>query len=140
MAGRTWVTGPDVELTLHGDDPKRSSEILNGVIDTGASISCVDNRIAKKLGLIATDRKPVQMADGRIIVSSIYGARMVINALGFDDMVQVCGVEMALPSRRLLIGRSFLRNYILNYHGQREQFEFHEIENGDAFFHFDHDE
>lgn len=138
--GRTWITGPDVELTLHSDDPELAPQHLSGVIDTGASISCVDSRIAKSLGLIATDRKPVQMADGREIVSAIYGARMVIPALGFDDMVQVCGVEMVLPSRRVLIGRSFLRNYIVNYHGKREQFEFHEIEDGDDFFHFEHDE
>jgi hypothetical protein len=71
------------------------------------------------------------MADGRIVVSSIYGVRMVIKALGFDDMVQICGVDMTTPSNRVLIGRSFLRNYILNYNGRTEQFEFHEIQGGE---------
>ncbi len=138
MAGKTWVTGPDVDLTLFGDDGMQP-EALNGIIDTGASVICVDSRVVKRLGLIASNRKPVQMADGRIATSSIYGARMAIPALGFDDFVQVYAVEMEFPSTRVLLGRSFLRNYIVNYDGPRERFEFHETTRG-AEFYYDHDE
>lgn len=140
MAKRAWVTGPDVELLLHGDHPDSKPELLNGIIDTGASIICIDNRIAKKLGLIASNRKPVQMADGRVVTSAIYAARMTIPVLEFDGIVQICGVEMEYPSSRVLIGRSFLKDYIVNYDGPKELFEFHETDRGNEYFHFDHDE
>lgn len=140
MRKRTWVTGPDVSLSLYSDAAGVGPEVLNGVIDTGASIICIDNRIAKRLGLIASNRKPVQMADGRVVVSAIYAVRMTVPVLDYDDIVQVCGVEMELPSARVLIGRSFLKDYIVNYDGPKELFEFHETDRGNEYFHFEHDE
>jgi predicted aspartyl protease len=139
VAGRNWVTGPDVGLTLYGDNNTTAPETLEGVIDTGASVICVDSRIVKRLGLIASNRKPVQMADGRIAISAIYSARMCIPALGFDDLVQVYAVDMDFPSIRVLLGRSFLRDYIVNYDGPKELFEFHETSRGSEFY-YDHDE
>jgi predicted aspartyl protease len=138
--GRTWTTGPNVDLTLYGDDAGTAPERLDGLIDTGASVICIDSRIASRLGLVVSNRKPVQMADGRVQVSSIYAARMSIPALGFDDIVQVYAVEMDFPSTRVLLGRSFLRNYIVNYDGPRERFEFHETNRGGEFYWSDHDE
>jgi predicted aspartyl protease len=135
---RTWVTGPDVDLALYGDDPV-APENLEGIIDTGASVICVDSRIARRLGLLASNRKPVQMADGRVATSRIFTARMSIPALGFDDFVQIYGIEMEYPSTRVLLGRSFLRNYIVNYDGPRERFEFHETGRGEEFY-LEHDE
>ncbi len=65
---------------------------------------------------------------------------MSIPALGFDDYVQVNAVNMELPSRRVLLGRSFLKDYIVNYDGPKERFEFHETPRGDEFYEIDHDE
>jgi predicted aspartyl protease len=113
---------------------------LIGIIDTGASVICVDSRVTKRLGLTASNKKQVQMADGRQETSTIYTARMIISALGFDDLVQVYAIDMEFPSTRVLIGRSFLSNYIVNYDGPREKFEFHETDRGAEFYHFDHDE
>lgn len=141
MRARTWVTGPNVELTLFGEGGA-ASETLDGVIDTGASVICVDARVVRRLGLVASDRRPVQMADGRIETSTIYTARMAIPALGFDDLVQVFAIVMQTerPISRVLIGRSFLKDYIVNYDGPRERFEFHETSRGSEFYGFDHDE
>ena len=58
-------------------------------------------------------------------ISTIYTARMSIPALGFDDYVQVYAVDMERSSRRILLGRSFLKDYIVNYDGPKELFEFH---------------
>lgn len=139
MRNRTWITGPVVDLRLHGEDGGIPVIDLIGIIDTGASAVCVDSRIPKRLGLIARDRKPMELADGRVVQCSVYPARLVIAALGFDDYVQVCAIEMTHPSTRILLGRSFLRNYIVNYDGPRERFEFHETDRGDEFY-IDHDE
>jgi predicted aspartyl protease len=135
---RTWVTGPEVGLTLFGEGPEGVS--LIGLIDTGASCICVDGRVTKRLGLVASDRKLVQMADGRLESSTVYTARMVIPTLGFDDYIQVNAVAMQRPSQRLLLGRSFLKDYIVNYDGPRERFEFHETTRGAEFYSADHDE
>lgn len=138
MSGKTWVTGPDVDLTLFGDSA-RDGVRLNGIIDTGASCICVDSRVVKNLGLVASDKKPVQMADGRVEISTVYTARMSIEALGFNDYVQVNAINMERPSLRVLLGRSFLKDYIVNYDGPREQFQFHETNRGLEFYE-DHDE
>lgn len=140
MATKTWVTGPDVEITMYSDDGSAQRETLIGVIDTGASCICVDSRVVKRLGLVASDKKPVQMADGRIEMSTIYTSKMAIPALGFDDYVQVNAVEMDRPSQRVLLGRSFLKDYIVNYDGPRERFEFHETSRGSEFYEIEHDE
>ena len=140
MHKRAWITGPDVSLSLHSDEKGVGPEALNGIIDTGASIICIDNRIAMRLGLTASNRKPVQMADGRQFMSPVYAVRMTVPVLEFDDVVQVCGVQMEFPSTRVLIGRSFLKDYIINYNGPKELFEFHETDRGNEYFHVDHDE
>lgn len=117
-------------------------EHLSGVIDTGASVICVDARVVKRLGLVASNRRPVQMADGRLEVATIYTARMIVPALSFDDLVQVFAIEMKSdsPISRVLIGRSFLSKYIVNYDGPRERFEFHEMGQSSDFYYADHDE
>jgi len=87
----------------------------------------MDKRIALQLGLPATNRKPMQMADGTEVQATAYAARMIIPSLGFDDEFEVFGVPMERPNSRVLIGRSFLRRYNVNYNGPAERFEFHEI-------------
>jgi hypothetical protein len=139
LPGRTWTTGPVVDLTLHSDDARIAPVTLDGIIDTGASAICVDSRITKQLGLVARDRKPMEMADGRVTECGVYPTRMVIPDLGFDGYVPVCAIDMVYASRRVLLGRSFLRDYIVNYEGPRERFQFHETDRGDEFF-VDHDE
>jgi predicted aspartyl protease len=140
LPGRTWVTGPFVDLELYGDDPAIKHERLVGIIDTGASCICVDARVVKRLGLVASDRVPMEMADGRTEISTVYTARMIIRDLEFDDYVRVHAVEMGRPSARVLIGRSFLKAYIVNYDGPRERFEFHQSPDWSEFYFPDHDE
>lgn len=138
MPARTWVTGPDVDVTFHGEGPNASVETLHGVIDTGASVICADSRVVRRLGLVAADRRFVQMADGRMTTSTVYRTRMTIPDLGFDDYVLVFAIEYAfegaVSSRRVLLGRSFLRNYIVNYNGPHERFEFHETSDRDGLY------
>lgn len=125
MAWKSWVTGPEIELTVAS--PAGLSQEAIGIVDTGASVICLDRRIPMLLGLDATNRKPMQMADGTTVQATGYAARLIIPALGFDDEFEVFGVPMDLPSSRVLIGRSFLRRYNVNYNGPAERFEFHEI-------------
>jgi hypothetical protein len=56
--------------------------------------------------------------------------------------VEVYAIEMKTdsPISRVLIGRSFLKDYIVNYNGPTEIFEFHETDRGGDFYYPDHDE
>ena len=125
MVWRSWVTGPEIDLTVAS--PSGGSHSAVGIVDTGASVICMDQRIPVQLGLTATNRKPMQMADGTTVRATGYAARLIIPALGFDNEFEVFGVPMLHPSSRVLIGRSFLRRYNVNYNGPAERFEFHEI-------------
>lgn len=132
--------GPVVDLTLYSDDPAAGRIPLHGIIDTGASCICVDAWVVKQLGLPASNRVPMEMADGRREMSTVYTARMSIPDLGFDDYVPVHAVEMERRSHRVLLGRSFLKAYIVNYDGPRERFEFHETTRASGPDWPDHDE
>lgn len=126
MGWRSWVTGPEIDLTVASPHVGSSLPAV-GIVDTGASVICLDRRIPVQLGLDPTNRKPMQMADGTTVRATGYAARLIIPALGFDDEFEVFGVPMQYPSSRVLIGRSFLRRYNVNYNGPAERFEFHEI-------------
>ncbi len=82
----------------------------------------------------------MQMADGRTETSTIYTARMVIPVLDFNNYVQVHAVSMERPSVQVLLGRSFLKDYIVNYNGPAERFEFHKAHTSFLYSDVDHDE
>ena len=46
---------------------------------------------------------------------------MTIADIEFDSLVEVYGVPMSQPSSRVLLGRSFLRSYIVTYNGLDEE-------------------
>lgn len=125
MGAQVWVSGPLVGITLHGSDPTTPTETLDGIIDTGASVICLDKRVATRLGLTAVNRKPMEVADGTVVEAVVYMAEMTITGLGFRDWVEVFALPMDRPSQRVLLGRSFLRNYHVTYNGPDELFHFH---------------
>lgn len=125
MGIELWVSGPIIDITLHGSGDTAPTETLEGIIDTGASVICMDARVASRLGLVAINRKQMQVADGSLSMASIYMAEMQIPGLGFRDWVEVYALEMARPSNRVLLGRSFLKNYVVTYVGGEDRFHFY---------------
>ena len=98
---------------------------MQGIIDTGASVICLDKRVATRLQLTAINRKKMEVADGTVVDCAVYMAEMTIAGLGFRDWVEVHALPMTYPSRRVLIGRSFLKNYLVTYNGPEDLFHFH---------------
>lgn len=125
MPGELWVSGPIIEISLHGSDPAIAPQAVEGVIDTGASVICLDQRIALRLGLTAINRKNLEVADGSQVEATIYMAEMHIPGLEFRDWVEVFAVKMRRPSTRVLLGRSFLKRYIVTYNGAQELFHYY---------------
>lgn len=125
MSYRSWVTGPLIDLVISSPkDPAKKLDLV-GIVDTGASVVCLDSRIADELGLKDTGRTRLQLADGTEIDATIYAARVSVPALDFNNLIQVVGAPMPTRNTRVLIGRSFLKPYVVNYNGPSEQFTFH---------------
>ena len=122
MGPQIWTSGPEIDISLSGAGP--SSEVIPaiGIVDTGASCVCVDQRILLRLGLTAIDRKEMQVADGTRVMATAYMARLRVPGLGFDEWFKVFGVKMPVASPRVLLGRSFLRRYHVTYSGPDEIF------------------
>ena len=129
---RFWGCGPIVGVHLAGDD-SRSSVALNGVIDTGASVICMDKRFALQLNLTLLDRKFMQMADGSETRATVHSARLIIPELEVNERADVYAVLMDRPSNRILLGRSFLQRFFVTYEGPTETFKFYAASQPTAF-------
>ena len=105
MRRKVWVSGPVIDIELGPPGSQAASETLQAIIDTGASAICTDSRVPRRLGLLPVNRKPMQIED-----------------LDFNELVEIYGVPMSQPSRRVLLGRAFLRSFIVTYNGLEERF------------------
>lgn len=116
-----WVTGPLVEIVLQGHGAA-SRETLEGIVDTGASVICLDRRVAVRLDLTPINIKTMVVADGSEVQATVYMAQMTIPELEFRDWVEVHGLPMKRATSRVLIGRSFLSGYHVTYNGPEDRF------------------
>jgi len=85
----------------------------------------MDDRLATELNLVPTNRKLMMMADGTSVEVQGYMARLKVDGPEYDQIVEVFGVKMKTPSRQVLLGRSFLRDYWVTYHGDEERFYYY---------------
>ncbi len=99
--------------------PNLPSQSLPALIDTGAYMSCIDSQLAAALQLPVIDRQ---------IVSGVHGAQEVnvhlgqiyIPSLGHTVYGEFHGVHLQAGGQPhfALIGRLFLRNFVMNYDGR----------------------
>lgn len=122
MGAEIWTSGPEIDISLSGAGPSAEEIPAIGIVDTGASCVCIDQRILLRLGLTPIDRKQMQVADGTWVTATAYMARLKVRGLRFDEWFKVFGVKMPVSSSRVLLGRSFLRRYHVTYSGPDEIF------------------
>jgi predicted aspartyl protease len=67
VGGRTWVTGPYLDISLSGGEGPTAEVTAVGLVDTGASSICCDRRIALHLGLKAVNKAAMELADGTLV-------------------------------------------------------------------------
>lgn len=99
-------------------------QALIGIIDTGASVICIDKRIPLRLGLTPTNLKTMIVADGSEVQATVFAGELLIPELGFRDWVELHGMAMKSETNRVLIGRSFLAPYHVTYSGPEDRFHF----------------
>lgn len=102
--------------------PQPSMQQIPALVDTGASQSCVDDALARQLGLPLVDRQPMGALAGEY-VANVYMAQAFVPVFGTTHYGRLIGVEMAKTGfqQKALLGRDFLREHIMIYDGIRGQ-------------------
>ncbi len=101
-----------------GETPPPPEEIA-ALIDTGASITAINNGVAQRLGLIQTGSVTVGGVTGTS-QQPIYTAFVGFPDMGMEfDPVQLAGTPSQFPGFDVLIGRNILCQMILSYNGSK---------------------
>jgi hypothetical protein len=115
--------------SLAGEPPDLPHKKIKALIDTGAGGDCIDDALAQRLGLPIRDEAEISGVGGRHH-AFIYTARVyipVLNKLLFQPFTGV-KLEEGEQWHRVILGRSFLRQYRLVYDGISGQVEISEPE------------
>lgn len=101
-----------------GAAPVSRARNVLALVDTGASISCIDEVLARELDLPVVDRKRLSGAGGAMEVD-FYLAHIVVPGLDFTQWGRFAAVRLSAGAARhqALIGRNFLRQMLLIYDG-----------------------
>lgn len=95
---------------------------MNAMIDTGASITTLQDSVAQRAGLQQTGSTQLSGVGG-VQISPIYAASLAIPEFGVTvDAIEVASVQNPFPGVEMLLGRDLLRNLSLEYHGLQGQF------------------
>ena len=122
------INGPRMQVIIRsiapsGDAPGKNFTEENALIDTGASIVCIDRFMAKRLGLELVNVTKMDVVGNRID-ACVYAGWLEVPELGFSKMMMLFAPDNAMPTSQVLLGRSFLSNFIMNYDGPSDTFQF----------------
>lgn len=116
--------GPTVQVIVGHlkteGSPSKETETVNALVDTGASESCIDISIAKRLKLPAVDIQKISGVGGTK-EHPVYMAHIVIPSLMITQYGRFTGVDLIAGGQphSVLLGRTFLRDVIMIYDGLR---------------------
>jgi predicted aspartyl protease len=94
-----------------------------GLIDTGASDVCIDYRLARALKLRQIDQRTVATPGGSLLAAIHLGV-VEIPALNFKQPMPLFALKVAAASYSVILGRSFLRQFIVTFDGPNGHFHF----------------
>jgi hypothetical protein len=101
-----------------GEEPDLPAKDIKALIDTGAGGDCIDDDLAKSLGLQISDEGEISGVGGRHR-AFIYTARLYIPSAPKLLFQRFTGVKLQQGDQwhRVILGRSFLRQYRMTYDG-----------------------
>jgi Aspartyl protease len=107
-----------------GATPDLPMKRVRALIDTGAGGDCIDDDLAQSLGLPITDEGEISGIGGKH-AAVIYTARLYVPELNRLLFQPFTGVKLQEGDQwhRVILGRTFLRPYRLNYAGTTGQVE-----------------
>ncbi|MDE0330492.1 MAG: retroviral-like aspartic protease family protein [Nitrospinae bacterium] len=109
---------PTFDPGKEGSIPIPSIQQIHAVVDTGATISCIDKQLAAQLKLPVVDRENLAGIGGAY-VADMHAAQIYIPALDHIQYGSFAGVDLVSGGQRhfALIGRTFLGNFQMDYNG-----------------------
>ena len=117
------VYGPTIQVFVGPAPPTEDNgkiqfkgEETSALIDTGATTSCIDEKLAQKLGLTPIDRQKIGGIKGKEEHIFYLGMIYVPPPLNRHRKGSFIGVDME-ERQLVLLGRDFLRDCILIYNG-----------------------
>jgi hypothetical protein len=107
-----------------GERPGLPIKGVRALIDTGAGGDCIDDELARRIGLPATDEGEISGVGGRHY-ALVYTARLYVPALDRMVFQRFTGVKLQEGEQwhRVILGRSFLCIYRMTYDGSTGQVE-----------------
>ena len=87
------------------------------LIDTGASVTCIDRTAAEAAELTVTDSGPMSSATHADEIVPIYAGKIEIQGLPPCNIMRAYGVNLAAQKICALIGRDMLAGCVLVYNG-----------------------
>jgi hypothetical protein len=107
-----------------GEAPDLPEKKVKALIDTGAGGDCIDDELARRLKLPIHDEGEISGVGGRHR-AFIYTARIYVPKLDRLLFQPFTGLKLYEGEQwhRVILGRSFLRNYRLAYDGTTGQVE-----------------
>ena len=102
------------------------NKICTGLIDTGASNSCIDIKIAAELNLISRDFIPILTPSGMSNHFTYDVGVMMLSQLGYKIFfIEVTGADLERQPFDVLIGRDILEHLTLIFNGWDNSFQVH---------------
>lgn len=99
-----------------GAKPDLPAKAVRALIDTGAGANCIDDQLARSLGLPITDEGEVSGIGGKTL-ANIYLARIYIPSLDRLLFERFAGAKLEEGGQwhHVILGRTFLRPYRMSY-------------------------
>lgn len=104
--------------SIAGEPPDLPMKKVKALIDTGAGGDCIDDDLARSLGLQISDEGEISGVGGRHR-AFIYTARIYVPKLNRLLFQPFTGVRLQQGDQwhRVILGRTFLRQYTMAYNG-----------------------
>ena len=117
-------TGPIIDVTLRGEDSQFAGIMCRGLIDTGATAVCIDQRIAERANLRYFNDTNLGVVGGPDIPAKMYGGYVIVPELKFEHVMPIFAVRMRHQEHNVLLGRSFLQHFVVTFNGPEGMFHF----------------